>query len=538
MRINPKKEPPLLYYNKNPEDKTLLSYQYNYLTWVFFRYCNKSDQVHPNFFGWKMNLRNKQMSPDSLKKTVVKYLPPINAKVTDYNTIDSYLVRMQKLADEANMPYVNLTLDVGAAMPAYKVIMNHPKKIGNVMIHLGDFHFMKENFGVIGKLVTESGFEDVIFQAGVCSSGSLQGVLAGSHYNRAWIVHSAFSEALERLLFERFLEDCKKTLPTLFFQTDVTNLNIEEIIDKQFFFSECLEFKEKVRSGDLGKTPQFWLLLYIDLMEIQNRIHLSVQENDYDSRKASWKSFLPMYPITNKFNYLRYGAYYNGTLDSIDQLYPGNKELLSKQGLSVQSQDHYPLRTSIDQRGEQTLNRDAKVAGGLTMIANDKDSIFKWTLNRAEEAKNTSELLEMAEIDSPVDIYKALRPSTILKSELFTKDIVNTLNTEYINPFGPDLDKKCLYNLSSGVPVNDDLSDNILKIKQTGKELLESFVDKVFLEKGGKFHDPIKRQTPFLFASSLKSTKITKNNITKTIEFNRNMLGNLITLSSKKWKAY
>ena len=158
-------------------------------------------------------------------------------------------------------------------------------------------------------------------------------------------------------------------------------------------------------------------------MEIQNRIHLSVQENDYDSRKASWNSFLPMYSITNKFHYLRYGAYYNGTLDSIDQLYPGNKELLSKQGLSVQAQDHYPLRTSIDQRGEQTLNRDAKVAGGLTMIANDKDSILKWTLNRAEEAKNTSELLKMAEIDSPGNIYKALRPSTILKSELFTKQM-------------------------------------------------------------------------------------------------------------------
>ena len=88
---------------------------------------------------------------------------------------------------------------------------------------------------------------------------------------------------------------------------------------------------------------------------------------------------------------------------------------------------------------------------------------------------------------------------------------MNTLITEYINPFGSDLDKKYLYNLSSGVPVNDDLSDNILKIKQTGKELLESFVDKVFLEKGGNFHDTIKRQTPFLFASSLKSTKITKN---------------------------
>ena len=59
--------------------------------------------------------------------------------------------------------------------------MKLSQKIGNVVIHLGDFHFIKENFGIIGKLVIGSGFEDVIFQAGVCSLGSLQGVLACSH---------------------------------------------------------------------------------------------------------------------------------------------------------------------------------------------------------------------------------------------------------------------------------------------------------------------------------------------------------------------
>ena len=42
------------------------------------------------------------------------------------------------------------------------------------------------------------------------------------------------------------------------------------------------------------------------------------------------------------------------------------------------------------------------------MIANDENFVLKWTLNRSEEAKNTSELLKMADIDPPADIYKAL----------------------------------------------------------------------------------------------------------------------------------
>ena len=31
-------------------------------------------------------------------------------------------------------------------------------------------------------------------------------------------------------------------------------------------------------------------------------------------------------------------------------------------GLSVQAQDKYPLATAADQRGEQTINQDAKTA--------------------------------------------------------------------------------------------------------------------------------------------------------------------------------
>ena len=35
---------------------------------------------------------------------------------------------MQKLAEEVNVPYVNVTLDVGAAMNAYKLCCNYPER--------------------------------------------------------------------------------------------------------------------------------------------------------------------------------------------------------------------------------------------------------------------------------------------------------------------------------------------------------------------------------------------------------------------------
>ena len=49
----------------------------------------------------------------------------------------------------------------------------------------------------------------------------------------------------------------------------------------------------------------------------------------------------------------------------IDDRYPGLKPLLQSNGFSVQAQTAYPIRTSIDQRGEQSINRDAKTLGNF-----------------------------------------------------------------------------------------------------------------------------------------------------------------------------
>ena len=52
-----------------------------------------------------------------------------------------------------NMLFVNITLDVGAAMKAYKCAWSNPESFKNFVIHLGDFHFIKENFQVSSHLV-------------------------------------------------------------------------------------------------------------------------------------------------------------------------------------------------------------------------------------------------------------------------------------------------------------------------------------------------------------------------------------------------
>ena len=82
------------------------------------------------------------------------------------------------------------------------VVWNNQEEFKNVIIHLGDFHTMQELFSIIGKIVRGSGFEDVLYQADICTTGGINGVLGGKHYNRAWSVHEALAEALHRLFME------------------------------------------------------------------------------------------------------------------------------------------------------------------------------------------------------------------------------------------------------------------------------------------------------------------------------------------------
>ena len=162
---------------------------------------------------------------------------------------------------------------------------------------------------MIGSLVRGSGFEDIVFQSELCTSGSLQGVLTGSHYNRAWAVHRVMSESFERLFMDCFLYERKPNIPDELSQLvlDPQPNNIDERLQSAIdrLSKEYEKYREDARSGKIGKTGQFWVL-YMDLMRLQILAHTAVQSNDFGMLLHGWKSFLPMYFATNKVNYTRY----------------------------------------------------------------------------------------------------------------------------------------------------------------------------------------------------------------------------------------
>ena len=222
-------------------------------------------------------------------------------------------------------------------------------------------------------------------------------------------------------------------------------------------------------------------------MEALHLIHSAVvQENDYTLKLEGSIRMMPYFFALNKTNYSRYGSYYIQQLISLDRTHPGCKELIEIKGVSVQAQDQYPLRTAIDQRGQQTLNREAKSVDGIGRFGGNIDSIIKWTLNRASQAKITAELKLFAQVNKSEEMYKAFRPHQIRKSENWTATLAQVISQDFLNPFDCNLDSTKLYNLSSGVPVDETSCLGILSIKGHGEKRYHDFVDSRLLSEEAK----------------------------------------------------
>ena len=88
----------------------------------------------------------------TISRTFEICLPPVTSKVTDPNTIYEYMLYLQSITAKFNMKYGKITLDVGAAINAFKELWTYPETFSNVVLHIGDFHFLKKNFKVNFKL--------------------------------------------------------------------------------------------------------------------------------------------------------------------------------------------------------------------------------------------------------------------------------------------------------------------------------------------------------------------------------------------------
>ena len=175
---------------------------------------------------------------------------------------------------------------------------------------MGDFHAMNAYFGAIGTFVSGSGFKDILFQAGLCSAGSLDGVLSGKHYNCCWLLHESFSEALIRLFQEQYVPEIPDSLIN-FAKHPPGTVDIEELLADpsiKAYLKYYVQQVKKCLNGEFGKTPQF-RAMYMIMVDRQQKLHYAINTNNYNLRLLIWKESLPMWFATDKNIMLAMGLF-------------------------------------------------------------------------------------------------------------------------------------------------------------------------------------------------------------------------------------
>ena len=117
-------EPPILPFmpsNSDEDEANEDTFQVRYFAWLLLRLSSKGQrQIHPSLSGFLLRLRKQSqwVRPTKYEET---FLPPIPMQVTDASTIIAYLKFLERQAEQMNLQYCNITLDVGAAINAFLV---------------------------------------------------------------------------------------------------------------------------------------------------------------------------------------------------------------------------------------------------------------------------------------------------------------------------------------------------------------------------------------------------------------------------------
>ena len=162
---------------------------------------------------------------------------------------------------------------------------------------------MMSYLGAIRKSIKGSGFEEIVFEANLCASGSIDRVQSGKHYNRSLRVHIVMTEALERLLFNHFIQcsskpkQARKLYSDIYsFKTNMNNEELNKVLECESFndlFYEYEYFKQLIRRGSNGKTAQFWLQ-YIDRVWLLLQFSFATRQNDSELHIISLEKLCPL----------------------------------------------------------------------------------------------------------------------------------------------------------------------------------------------------------------------------------------------------
>ncbi|XP_034071336.1 uncharacterized protein LOC117545602 [Gymnodraco acuticeps] len=341
--------------------------------------------------------------------------------------------------------------------------------------------------------------------------------MSGKSYAKALFSLKAVTEALERLLFNVFLEGEKPDIPyeilfNLIHSCTSESLN-STLKDPTLLklIGDYLQYQDKVRRGHLGKTGMFWLSM-MDHARLVFMMDFAVKTNNFKLFHHCNGAMADLFFAYDGHNYARYLTWFEAFLTNIDLSHPGALDYIKLGAIAVARSLITGALAAVDKTMEETFMRFAKTSGGLLGLFNNCGAYQKWCRTTSARAQLYELTLEMCGmIDDPempkAGKHRELEPAQIKKSELAVQSVISAING-FTNPWRIP-DKSRLYSLASGAPIDPEVEADVLRAEAAGRAAKEQFIQERFISKRKDFFDRLKKLTLKTMDYCSKRVKLT-----------------------------
>ena len=257
----------------------------------------------------------------------IGYLPVIDASPTDLDTVHTILTRSIEIADKMELKEIVLVMDQAIYSNAQEICWMNTTFMERLVLRMGEFHTAMAYLSCIGRRFRDAGFQDVIIEAGVVATGSLEGVISGHHYNRSIRTHKLMCEALQRLRWQAYLDilSAEEREAATEIANDLQTAFPAEAFDNLVMSEKFLKVKRGyenfIKDNTSNKTFQFWST-YISMVEDLLLFLRGTREANWSLHLSSVRSILPWFFAYDGINYARYLSAYWLEMSCLEDTHP------------------------------------------------------------------------------------------------------------------------------------------------------------------------------------------------------------------------
>ena len=491
---------------------------------------NIQSNTIPSWTGFNQLLSAVDVPP----KSVIGYLPIIDASPTEMDTVLTILQRSIEIADKLELDSIVVVMDQAIYSKAQIIRWSNSLFTKRLVLRLGAFHTAMSFLGCIGKRFMDAGLHDILIEAEIVAAGSVNAVTTGKHYNRAVRAHKLMAEACYHMLLETFLQsinedeavEIRQLLHDM--QTAYTRPGeYMELLSSDRFDQFQTAFEKFVKCNSTTKqTFAFWSS-YCDMVGILLLFIRSIREGNWEMHLASIRSMLPWIFAYDRVNYSRYLPVYWMEMHDLGHTHPLIYQQFMEGEFVVQRSEKPFAQMPCDQTIEQTANRDSKTKGGMTGFTTSKGTVNRWIWSHHARGAITRECEDMASKSDRSDTRTDLLESRKKCDRLAVLRIVETTNA-MLNPF--EYEGEELIHITSGVAASAQVQQDISTAHHRGEDqFLELCEKRVKTGQVGLF-DSIKKLKLKTFSNMSKTVKSRVRGQEVILRADRNLLARLVVI--------